>query len=79
MQMSLSAGTITSVTRRRVSASGSEPSATAPTESSRRRRSERPTERERNIAPAIATPPPIAIRPIRTASSVFPSPMFHSG
>ena len=61
MQMSLNPGTTTSVTRRRVSASGSDPSATAPTESSRPIRSDRPAQCSRSHAPPTASPPPSPI------------------
>ena len=79
MQMSASAGTITSVTRRSVSASGSEPSATAPTESSRRIRSERPAERNRSQAPPSANAVPRPISNTLTISSGSPMPVFHAG
>ena len=79
MQMSENAGTITSVTRPRVSANGSEPSATAPTESSRRIRSDRPTERERTYAPATASAVPSPISDSLTNSSGSPTPMFQAG
>ena len=79
MQMSASCGTITSVTRCSVSASGSEPSATAPTESRSRRRSERPAERCRTQAPSTASPVPSTISAILTASSGSSTPVFQLG
>ena len=70
---------MTSVTRRKVSARGSDPSATAPTASSRCSRSERPAERARSLAPTIASSVPTAISMIRTSIPPFWTPMFQLG
>ncbi len=79
MQMSATAGTMTSVTRARVSASGSEPSAIAPTELSSSIRPARPTARVRYHAPTPAKSVPRTITPTRAICSAPPTFMFQTG
>ena len=79
MQMSPNPGAITAVTRCSVSARGSEPSATSPTESRSTMRSERPRVRPRYHEPATAKQVPTAITPMCTIWSAVSVFMFQAG